>query len=637
MSQQDELFIVGIGASAGGLEAIRTLLKSSPKDAPAAYVVVQHMSPTQRSVLASLVARETHLETQEVTEDVKPLRNHVYVAPPGWDILFADGMLKLVPHKNDLVTPKPSVDRFFRSIAEELQERAIGIVLSGTGSDGSAGVKSIREAGGITIAQDDKTAKYDGMPNSAVETGCIDLILSPLDIGQRLETLSLSVPHLATALKDSVDQAPLMEILQIVLAKTRVDFRDYKPTTILRRLERRMTAVGIDSQEEYAAYCREHDEEVEELFRDFLISVTRFFRDPEHFDSLGPFIEDMVREKQDQPLRIWIAGCATGEEAYSIAMMVCEAMGGLEKAKRRALRIFATDIDEKALNIARSGRYPHGALSDVPERFIKPYFEIGEDNVTVVSDLRQMIVFSMHNVVQDPPFVNMDLVCCRNLLIYFNQVLQDRTLSNFHYGLNDDGKVFLGTAESATVSDDLFIEIEMGRKVLKKRTNKQIRYDKRARRVRYATPKAAGESAAETAEQPGIGDRSVNDLVVAIAASLGEAALLLTQDLLILHVFGDVTPFISLRPGETQSELDHRLLVDPLAAEVRVLATMVGDDNRSVRGFKRMIPAAGPMPIQLEMLLLKDKTQHGDLYLVAFKQLDEQLADAPDETNADKA
>ena len=261
-------FLIGVGASAGGLEAIRTLLKSVPDDVPAAYVVVQHISPTHRSMLSSLIDRETHLEVRELQESTVPATNHVYVVPPNRDVIFKDGELHLIPPNQAAAAPKPSVDRFFKSIAEELQGHAVGIVLSGTGSDGAYGIQAIREAGGITIAQDSATAKYDGMPNAAIETGCVDLVLSPVDIGHRLSNLS-NLPQRMTKLMHAENESPpLSEILQVVLARTRVDFRDYKPTTVLRRLERRMVALGIDNQADYATHCRSNPEEVDALFRD---------------------------------------------------------------------------------------------------------------------------------------------------------------------------------------------------------------------------------------------------------------------------------------------------------------------------------------------------------------------------------
>ncbi|MEM9059790.1 MAG: chemotaxis protein CheB [Pseudomonadota bacterium] len=618
-----EQFIVGVGASAGGLEAIRALLKSAPKDAPASYVIAQHMSPTQRSMLQPLIARETHLHVEEISTPIVPQKNAVYVAPPNSDVIYDDGKLRLVPPSNQIAAPKPSVDRLFRTLAEEAGSLAIGVVLSGTGSDGSAGVKAIREAGGITFAQDDKSAKYDGMPNSALETGCIDLILSPVEIGKRLESLSLTVPRLAEVMKNDDDQTPLAEILQIVLAKTRVDFRDYKPTTILRRLERRMIALGMESQRDYANYCREHSEEVDALFRDFLISVTRFFRDPEEYAGLKPLVEQLVSDLPARPIRIWVAGCATGEEAYSVAILVCEAMGGLNRARERGIQVFATDIDEHALQVARTGRYSLGALNDVPEAFIEKYFEVSDLSATVHPDLKAMILFSLHNVIQDPPFMSIDMICCRNLLIYFGPVLQDRTFANFHYSLNDSGIVFLGTADSAGVSPDLFKEVETGKKFLRKRLNHDVNYAKRARHVPYAHPRveimqSSGRPEEEELRPP----ERINAMVRALVASLGRNAMLLTRDLSIVEIFGDLTQFISIQGGRTRLEFDHNLLIEPLAAEVRVLSTMLDENQSSRRGFKRRFEHSSGEVVQLEMFLLSDPDLREDLFLVVFHSLD---------------
>ncbi|MCY4336803.1 MAG: PAS domain S-box protein, partial [Litoreibacter sp.] len=376
--------VVGIGSSAGGLEAIRELAASLPLDNGCAYVVVQHMSPQHKSLLTSLIATETGLSVQDITDNTVPQPDVIYVTPPRADVIMAEGKLRLVPPSEDLGKPKPSVDRFLMTLSADRGDRSMGIILSGTGSDGAYGVQAVREAGGITIAQDDGSAKYDGMPNAAIETGCVDLILRPSDIATHLIKILSSPRNLEQFRTDQSDVSPVSGILQIVLARTRVDFREYKQSTVLRRIDRRMTALGIDTVEDYVTHCRNEPREVDALFKDLLISVTRFFRDHEEFDDLKTHVQDLVDNRNDRPLRIWVAGSATGEEVYSIAMLLAEAMGGPTELVKSKTQIFATDIDREALEYAWRGRYSQGALLDVPKALAEKYFVQQSEGIRVI-------------------------------------------------------------------------------------------------------------------------------------------------------------------------------------------------------------------------------------------------------------
>ncbi|MEM1159698.1 MAG: chemotaxis protein CheB [Pseudomonadota bacterium] len=617
--ETEALFIVGIGASAGGLEAVRSLLRSAPQNAPAAYVVLQHMSPTQRSLLTPLVARETHLHVVEIDECAAPEANVVYVVPPNSDVVFADGQLKLVPPSRELGSVKPSIDHFFETLADQVGQYAVGIVLSGTGSDGTTGIKAIRAACGATIAQDLETAKYDGMPSAAIASGCIDLVLPPVEIGERLSALSLTDARLAEAIKAEHSPSALSEILHLVLIRSRVDFSGYKQTTILRRIERRMRALNIDDHEAYAAYCRDHDEEVDTLFRDFLISVTSFFRDIVEYDALKVLIAEQVHSIGARPIRVWIAGCATGEEVYSVAILFAEALGGIRAARASGLQIFATDIDDVALKFARRGQYSIATLKDVPADYISTYFEIEGDFANVHHDLKSMVLFSPHNVVQDPPFMNIDLVCCRNLLIYFGPGLQDQAFSNFHYALRDTGAVFIGTADNAAFSTDLFREIEPGKKILQKRMAAATDPARGMRRPGFPRQLPASQRRERGGGAANIKPNGVTPLLTALVRSLGENALLLTHDLRIINVFGNVTPFITLSGDTQRLELDHSLLVDPIASEVRILSSIVKETERSRKGDIRTIDTLPDKTVQIEMHLLADDALGDDHYLLVFE------------------
>lgn len=415
----EALTIIAIGSSAGGLEAIRELVATLPADLPVTYVVVQHMSPHHKSLLTELVGRQTTLIVKDVEDGVQPEANVIYITPPKVDVILEKGLLRLKPPSDLPAAPKPSVDRFLLSLADDHGAKTMAMILSGTGTDGAYGVQAIREAGGITIAQDTESAKYDGMPQSAIQTGCVDLVLRPVEIGTHLNKILTSAHDFSAFRKESLQDTPVSDLLQILLARTRVDFREYKQTTITRRIERRMTALSIHDQDEYTAFLRNTPAAVDALFKDLLISVTRFFRDKDEFASLTQMLPKLLEERKNGPLRVWIAGCATGEEAYSIAMLIAEAMGDQNGPLRDRLQIFATDIDKDALQVARAGIYGNAALNDIPKHLAEKYIVYHGDGIRVTEDIRSVILFSDHNVCQDPPFQRVHLLCCRNLLIYF--------------------------------------------------------------------------------------------------------------------------------------------------------------------------------------------------------------------------
>ena len=568
-----DMFIVCIGASAGGLEAIRELVKNLPREISASYVVAQHMSPDHKSLMTTLIARETALKVVDVEDQTVPLPNIIYVTPPNNDVVIREGKLVLLAPSNHPASPKPSVDRLFMSAAETFGEKSVGIVLSGTGSDGSYGVQAIRAAGGITIAQDDQTAKYDGMPMASVETGCTDLVLSPIKIGTHLAKILASPRELDDIRVKEVSQHPLGDLLQIVLAKTRVDFRDYKPTTIQRRLERRMNALGLAGVQEYTNHCRSNPREIDALFKDLLISVTRFFRDKDQFFAISSSVASIVNTSRDGTIRIWIAGCATGEEAYSVAILFAEAMGGLPALNKGRLQIFATDIDKNALQIARKGHYSRAALDDIPESLAEKYFDLFPDHIEVKSRLKDVILFSDHNLCQDPPFLNVSMICCRNLLIYFGNALQVKVLARLHYSLEDDGFLFLGTAESVSLSEDLFKRVSTETHLYRKRfrsissRSAGLGTEDRSLVPGWAKPTRTLPQKKPEAENV---DRIMFDQLV---NSVGPNAVLLSDDFRIIRVFGDLSRFVSIN-SQSQLQFSLSMFLPPLAREARTLTTI---------------------------------------------------------------
>ncbi len=570
--------IVGIGASAGGLEAVSLLVQNLPENAPAIYVVAQHMSPTHKSVLSTLIARETKLPVFELSAEVTPEPNAIYVTPPNKDVVFEGGKLRLRNPSGHPATPKPSADRLFKSIAEACGENSVGIVLSGTGSDGSYGVQSVREAGGITIAQEPSTAKYDGMPTSAIETGCVDLTLSPEQIGTHLEKI-LAQPRNFDGLRAlSGTPSPLGDLFGILLARTQVDFRDYKENTLNRRVARRMRALGIEGYDSYVDYCRTNVNEVDALHRDLLISVTRFFRDPDQFRNLRAELTSTLSNRASGPVRIWIVGCATGEEAYTVAIIIAEILGGIGSLAKRNVQIFATDIDQQAIEVARRGVYPITAAQDLAPDILADYFVVGDADITVRPELRAVTLFSHHNIFQDPPFINMDLVSIRNLLIYFNLSLQERVLSRLHYALASTGLLFLGTSE--TVGEmGVFFEARQGTdKVFGKRRgiSGELSIEPGAGMF-HRTRRNMGVSAKTTAaNDPNV----LADL--SLARVVAPNGFISTRNGTIIEVLGDLSPFIEIRAGMSTS-LNLKMLIEPLRSEATsLIAVAMRNEERRI-------------------------------------------------------
>ena len=613
---EGEMFLIGIGASAGGLEAIRELLKNAPAEVPGAYVVVQHMSPKHKSLLRSLIDRETHLKVVDLESGMQPQENAVYVTPPRNDVVYQDGKLFLVEPSTSVASPKPSVDRFFVSLAEGAGTHAIGIILSGTGSDGAYGVQAIRGAGGTTFAQHEKTAKYDGMPLAAVNTGCVDLVMAPDEIGQHLAKLPGSLQM--TGQLELSNETPdlLQELFHILHARCNVDFREYKATTVQRRIERRMAARGLADLAAYVRRCRMEPEEVDALFRDLLISVTRFFRDKTEFESLREYIVALLNARTEGPLRIWVAGCATGEEAYSIAMMVGDILGGPHHLDKSNVQIFATDIDENALGMARSGRYPIAALNDVPKEMVEQYFKIEGDSVCVKRMLRDVVLFSYHNICQDAPFLRLDLVCCRNLLIYFDTNLQDRVLSRLHYALNPTGLLFLGVAESVTVSSDLFRKTAADLNLFSRRIVANMDYAARGRRGQVTVDGISTRTGRKSKQEEDSADITMFE---SLARGFAKNAMLFNGNFNVLRVYGEMTRYITLGEG-ANPKMDCNILIKPLAVEARVLITSALSKGERQAGAIRRINEDPGHTVQLEAIPLVSDSLNEPLVLVTFQR-----------------
>lgn len=454
--------IVAIGSSAGGLEAVSQLLSNLEPSFNYAVVVLQHLSPTYKSMMPELLTRETRLRVTALEDKVTPVAGTVYVVPPNKNATVIEGELYLQDAEPE-ISPKPSINEFFISLAEEYQDQSVGVILSGTGSDGTAGLKAIQSAGGITIAQKPDTAKYTGMPCSAIESSVVDFVLAPDEIAKKL----MSLPD-ALKVQQSISESVLEKIISTLNQQTNLDFSGYKVGTLSRRIRRRMVATGHPTMEVYLEWLTDTPEEIEALSKDILISVTAFFRDSDSFSSLQKNLSKNLDQLQpEDEFRVWVAGCATGEEAYTLGILVLEEL--LQRRIVNPVQIFATDIDEDALNFARQGIYPQQALGNIPEELIHKYFVAKPDKTFEVNkSLRDMIVFARHNVINDPPFLRINLITCRNVLIYFDNALQSKVLQRFHFALMEKGLLFLGRSESVAQAEQLFNYIDRRERLFQK-------------------------------------------------------------------------------------------------------------------------------------------------------------------------
>ena len=451
MADKDSFRIVGIGASAGGLEALEEFFRAVPEDLQLAFVVVQHLSPDYKSLMVELLSKYTSMEVKRAEDGMDVEMSHVYLIPPRKNLKIYHGKLFLTEqdHSHSLNLP---IDIFLRSLAEDQKERSIGIILSGTGSDGTLGIRAVKGAGGLVFAQDNISAKFDGMPRSASATGMVDYVLPPEEITQELARI-IKHPLLDhSSEKDDEIAKQHSTVISKMLSRIRdvvgVDFSAYKDSTVIRRIERRIGINQLDSTEEYAAYLESSIKEVHVLYKDLLIGVTRFFRDKEAFDRLKETaVQDLLKEKHDShQLRLWCMACSTGEEAYSLAILFYEKMQELNI--EYDVKIFATDIDRDSIEYAGLGVYPESIVTDVNQERLQKFFTKKENTFHVNPEIRRMVIFANHNVMQDPPFSAIDMVTCRNMLIYLKPEIQQRVLGAFHFSIKKNGYLFLGSSET---------------------------------------------------------------------------------------------------------------------------------------------------------------------------------------------
>jgi two-component system, chemotaxis family, CheB/CheR fusion protein len=462
--------IVGIGASAGGLEALEQFFQNMPDNCGIAFVVIQHLDPNRPGIMPELLQRITTMKVIQATDRIKIKQNYVYVIPPNKNMALLNGAL----HLFDLVEShglRLPIDYFFRSLANDQQEKSIGIILSGMGSDGSHGLKDIKEKNGIVLVQEPSSAKFDGMPRSAVEAVIADIIAPANELPVKLITyLKCNI-----TIKDNIDIelkniSNLEKIIILLREHSGHDFSLYKKSTLFRRIERRKNLHQIDKLNQYVRFLQENPKEVEILFKELLIGVTNFFRDGALWDKLkDTILPALINEMPNgHILRAWIPGCSTGEEAYSLAIIFKEVLDKNKKNKNLALQIFATDLDMDAIDKARKGIFPSNITSNVCPEYIDKFFTFENERYQINSSIREMIVFAPQNVIMDPPFTKLDILSCRNMLIYMEPELQKKLISLFHYSLNPEGILILGSAETTGIQNHIFKELDAKHKIYKR-------------------------------------------------------------------------------------------------------------------------------------------------------------------------
>ncbi|MBV9386522.1 MAG: PAS domain-containing protein [Chroococcidiopsidaceae cyanobacterium CP_BM_ER_R8_30] len=581
-----ELFpVVGIGASAGGLEAFTQLLNHLPTDLGMAFVIIQHMAPEQESVLSLILSRVTQMPVREVEDGMEIAPNQVYVIPPNASMTIEQGVLKLAtrPSHN---RPFMSVDTFLISLAEERGNKGIAVILSGADSDGARGLEAIKAAGGVTFAQCQESAQVESMPNTAIATGQVDFVLPPDQIAQKLAEISshpyiVSLPTTESEADSSLStsQEALAVIFNLLRKATGVDFTHYKQTTLNRRIQRRMLLYKLERQEDYARYLQNNSSEVMALYQDCLIHVTSFFRDFESFDALKSLVFPVIFKDKSPgtPLRIWVAGCATGEEAYSIAICLLEFLA--DQFPRIPIQIYATDISEMAIEHARTGFYTLSQVANVTPERLHRFFVRAEGGYQISKSVRELCVFARQNLIGDPPFSRLDLISCRNVLIYLGTTLQKKLLPIFHYGLKSTGFLMLGTSETVGDFGDLFTLCDKKNKIYaKKLTTARVNIELTA----------SSQSPTIITPQPLVTEQLPNELEIQREADrivlnqYAPSGVVVDANLEILQFRGQTSPYLEPAPGRASLNL-LRMAKEELRRELQSAIYQAKQQNSSVK------------------------------------------------------
>lgn len=559
--------VIGVGASSGGLDALRKLLQNIPVNSGMAYVLMQHLAPQHESLLPEILSRETKVPVQEITDLIHLKPDNIYIIPENKILTAIDGQLKLEPRES-AKNPGRVIDIFLNSLAEVHQSFAVGVILSGSGFDGTNGLLAIKEFGGATFVQDPASAAFDSMPTSAINAGATDFVLEPEEIPLQLQHIVNAYQNNRAYTNDEqstkTDDEFYKQAVKILRERTGNDFSHYKQPTIRRRIARRMVITKKESQDAYLAFLKNDKKEQDALFNDILIPVSYFFRDSKVFDVLCETVFPAIlqRKNPDENFRVWIAGCSTGEEAYSMAICLHESLA--DKLPYTKVQLFASDISENVISKARSGIYTRHDVQNVSETRLKSYFTKTDGNYHINKEIRDMCVFAVHNFVKDPPFARMDVISCRNVLIYLDPFLQKKAMNTFHYALREHGVLFLGKSESVGHSSNLFEPMVKNQKIFARKDTQDnfmpVTFDRPEVPVAAVNIRQRRKGASDQDYQ-----KEANDVLFTRYTPPG---VIINENKEIVHFHGDTSPFLMQPPGKPNFNI-YKMLRDGLAFDLR--------------------------------------------------------------------
>ncbi|MGM0418591.1 MAG: chemotaxis protein CheB [Thermodesulfobacteriota bacterium] len=618
-------YFAGIGASAGGLEALELFFQNMPLNTKTAFIVVQHLSPDYKSYMVELLEKKTELQVHRAEDGMEVFADNIYLIPPKKNMTIFHGKLILTEQDHSRGINLP-IDIFLKSLAADKKEKAIGIILSGTGSDGMQGVRNIKEAGGIVIVQNEQSAKFDGMPRSAVSTGLADLVVSPDQMPEALVSIAAqNFNDLPGKNFIKKDEDNLTKIFSLLRSLFKTDFTFYKHSTVIRRIERRISINRLNDIDEYVNFINENKTEALTLYKELLIGVTGFFRDREVFDLLSEKIIPELIKNAGNELRIWSAGCSTGEEAYSIAILCAEAMSELNL--KCDVKIFATDIDKDSLLKAGQGEYPESLAADISPEILTKYFIKKNDSFAVASKIREMVVFARHDIINDPPFAKMNMISCRNLLIYLQPVLQQKILEFFNFSLAKDGILLLGTSETTGELSEYFEPVNHKLKTYKALGKKlPPRIDETLPGKAVRSKNGYSHSASDfnlRSSKSSYEEKILERLLETLSDEVIPLTLVVNDKLEVLRVSGDTKDYFRLPSGRMYNEIT-KMACDSLSIPLSSGLQKVFSKNENIRYSKIKIQNNNQTKfINLSIRQLTKKTNDEPLAAVIIEELGE--------------
>ena len=609
--------VVGVGASAGGLEALEEFFDNMPPDTGMAFVVIQHLSPDFKSLMDELLSRHTQITIHRVEDGMTVEPNSIYLIPPKKEMIISGGRL-LLTDKDPSEGLSLPIDTFFRSLAQDVGEKAVAIVLSGTGSDGSRGIRVVSEEGGLVISQDADTAKFDGMPRAALDSGAVDLVLPPQGMAGALLRHTKHPSASAEPLLAPIPEDAMQMIFRLLREDYGIDFSHYKPSTVSRRVERRLQLNQDLDLDEYVSRLQSDSDELNSLYHDLLIGVTKFFRDRDAFQRLeDEVIPDLLNKlSEGEELRVWIAGCATGEEPYSIAMLIHERLEALQRSQ--VVKIFATDVHRSSLDFASMGIYPEASLSEVSPSRLSRYFQQQGAGWQVSSDLRKMIVFAPHNIIKDAPFTRLDLITCRNLLIYLQPLAQKKALSLFHFGLKSGAYLMLGSSESTGDLSDEFAVVDGLWRIYRKRRDVRLPADMRLPlSTGYTIPRSSAGMTHPLNSQGAIDVNLLNAYDVLLNKYV-PPSLLISEKHELIHSFAGAGQFLKTPDGRQSHDVLDMLDKDLRVSVSAALQRATKSDKPVTYSSLPKSTAAGDEEVVVTVTPVTDPHSGAKMFLVSF-------------------